>query len=160
MTRDLYNVMLKLASFSPDVVFHSELASPEMEEPRTQQGVVTNRPPFSPREPTQFMSPHVTGDYGHRLFSQEETMSRTPALPVGDENEPERVTSVKTSGYRECLRKLGFRIAEPGVSPYISGMRWPNQNTANPQQGTRPARTLPADEKKNDNALVPYNRNA
>lgn len=95
---------------SPDVVFRQGDITHKVPEPRSQASAVKNAPPATPRESTRFMSPHITGDYQHRIFSQEPVLEGTPALPRGDYAEPQRILSVKVSGYLACLRKLGFFV--------------------------------------------------
>lgn len=59
---------------------------------------VDNKNPPPARD--SFMAPHITGDYGHRMFSEESSLMKTPALPKN---------AAWISGYSNALRRLGIR---------------------------------------------------
>jgi hypothetical protein len=78
----------------------------------------------TPREGGQFMSPHITGDYGTRNLSTEENMMSTTPMPQpnSDYLEPELVTTVKDAGYHAMLAVLGVEKTAQGSPAAMQNM--------------------------------------
>jgi len=104
------NPIIKQAGQGP--AFPEDIAnvSSPMLDPRSQTQLIKNAPPANPREGGRFMSPHITGDYGTRNYSQEASLMRTTPLPQPNDNylEPMSVGTVKSAGYRDILELLGI----------------------------------------------------
>ncbi len=140
---NLYDVIAKQAG---DPVFpdDTEDVSEPMTDPRSQTQVLKLAPTATPREGGQFVSPHITGDYGSRNFSTEEDMMTTPVLPSpnSDYLEPETIGSVKDAGYTEMLRVLGVEKRSQEGSPAamqnmegVGAPPAPQQQAPSPQPG-------------------------
>ena len=99
-----------MAGNGPTFPDDTENVAERTTDPRSQTQIVRNAPPATPREGGQFMSPHATGDYGTRNYSEEAGMMNTPVMPQpnSDYLEPETIGSVKSAGYAAVLRMLGI----------------------------------------------------